>query len=149
MTTYFSELLDTPDSVIGTLAHHLKNPIFGRVDFVAGIGLSGTMPLVPLRQLSGCRIVALRKLETSSHGSGTACSGSPPSRGERYLIVDDFTITGKTMSTIRKRLRKCECVGALLYCGESSEYKRGIPVIPLNCEVRRVERLLKKGYEIC
>jgi adenine/guanine phosphoribosyltransferase-like PRPP-binding protein len=148
---YFDELMYMPDATIETIAHHMKNPIFGRIDVVVGTGLSGTMGLVPLKQKTGCDILAIRKRETKCHGS-TLESSLPryPVKHYRYLILDDFISSGATVRRIWDELEKeehrWECVGIILYGGFDSHKTRipnlTIPIVVLSDEIRATHEMI-------
>jgi len=122
---YFGEILEHPEEVVEVLAHHLNDPAFGRVDAVVGTGLSGTLPLIPLRMRTGTPVAIVRKEDIKSHGSTIQASGDIPFMKDlRYVIIDDFVCTGRTLNRIAEQLG-CwgECVGVLLYQSDHGIYK--------------------------
>jgi len=142
---YFSSLFKCPRGSIAVMAHEAKNPKFGRVDFIVGIGLSGTLPLLELHKATGIPVLPLRKNTNDSHRGQTM----EPGRDDRYLIVDDFVSTGNTLSKVRAYLANCECAGVLLYQSErEGTHADGVPVTHCWLDALEVERLLKKGFEL-
>jgi adenine/guanine phosphoribosyltransferase-like PRPP-binding protein len=141
---YFEMLFTRTEAVVDTIDHWLKCPKLGQVDCVVGIGLSGTMPLVPVRQKSGVNVRALRKDGVESHGGASASSEYMTQA--RYVILDDFVESGRTLVGLRARMEKLypqwECVGVLLY-GQylSPNTFTDIPIIGLAEEVDELHKL--------
>ena len=147
---YFGVLMRCPDEVADTIAHYLQHPKLGKVDLVVGIGLSGTMALVPVMQRSGVPICAVRKKGVSSHTCGSLeMSGvgfwGDTSPQRRYVILDDFAASGETLKGLRKRLKelrpKWECVGVLLYAHRPNSEPAILGDIPEFCLQNEVEEL--------
>ncbi len=154
MWCYFSMLIQRPRATLATLAHYMNHPAFGRVDFITGVGLSGTMPLMGLREFTGLPVLALRKEGTNSHG----CITYRPKIGERYLIVDDFVSGGTTVNRIVRRdeVKLCRCAGVMLYQAswgyntprEHDACPEGLPVVPLCDEIESVGKMIEEGYDV-
>ena len=58
---YFSNSMRYPVITVNCITHALNNPIFGRVDFIVGTGISGTIVLLPVSIQSGIPCGAVRK----------------------------------------------------------------------------------------
>ena len=144
---YFKSLFHKTEEVVDTLAHWLKHPKLGQVDCVVGIGLSGTMALIPIRQKTGVNIRALRKKGTESHGGDSACSDY--TNKARYVIIDDFVASGRTLWGVRNKLKEIapqwECVGVLLYnqWGGSDTFT-DVPIYGLVQDVDELVELRKR-----
>ena len=104
MGNYFKVLFSNTDEVIGAIVHQLNHPKLKEVDMIVGIGLSGTMPLLFLKEKSGIDIFAFRKDNVASHGGHS--SGSRRTSKCVYVIIDDFVETGKTLIKLRSRINE-------------------------------------------
>ena len=123
MSSYFSKLQDKAGETIQAICDELRSEeTFGTGGLVVGMGMSGTLPLVPVHLAAGLAFRAIRKGDDSSHGS--ADPESPRVGTEaRYVIIDDLVDTGATVRTIIDKLPKhWECAGVLLY--QSNETSR-------------------------
>lgn len=156
---YFYLILDHPKATVAVIANALGNPVLGQVDCVVGIGLSGTMPLILVKEATGLSIMALRKEGASSHLGGEAhrpCVA--PNLAARYVILDDFRATGDTVRGIISQLKrtrpKWTCAGVMFYhqgrdVGPSANMG-GLPEteLCLKDEVEEVVNLLEEGEEL-
>ena len=152
---YFSIILNRPKETTATIAHNLRHPVLGQVDCVVGIGLSGTMPLVSVRQATGLPTMALRKPGVSSHGGSYICVPHLSSyKPIRYVILDDFTESGETIRGLIEEMRKMfpawKCAGAIFYDNTASRpFLEALPVrLDLSDEIREVIGLLAAGEEL-
>lgn len=148
MSCYFIKLFDQTTEIIDTVAHWLQHPRLGRVDCVVGIGLSGTMALIPLRQKTGIHVWAMRKNGVKSHGGVSASSTYTPRA--RYVILDDFISTGATLMSLRTRMESLapfwECVGVLLYgqgCNNMDVFT-DVPIFGLADEISELHKMRHK-----
>lgn len=148
---YFGSLFTMTDAVVDTIDHNLKHPKLGKVDLVVGIGLSGTMPLIPVKQKSGINVCAMRKPRTKSHGSNYAMMSWRDR--QRYVILDDFIESGETIKGLRVRLGQLHpgwvCAGVLLYHEHSHKdslfkIRQDIPVLTLADEIGELHELRKE-----
>jgi len=141
---YFGTLFSQTEEVVDTVVHHLQNPRLGQVDCVVGIGLSGTMPLVPVRQKSGINIRAIRKQGVESH-SGVSAASEYADSG-RYVILDDFVESGSTLTALRAKMAEVfprwECAGVILYSQYSTcDTFLDVPILGVAEEVQDLHKL--------
>jgi orotate phosphoribosyltransferase-like protein len=112
-------------------------------DAVAFRGVSGAALGPTVADRLGVNIIAIRKPGDGSHSSNTA----EGVRGVRYIVIDDFVSSGKTLKTVVDTLSDCTCVGIYCYCPEhgmtpnSVKSIFGFPV--LNYEPRKRTRQKK------
>jgi len=116
MSTYFERFIENPKSVIQWLATQLQSGVFGQVDFITGIGMSGSLPLIPVSMETGIKYVVCRKENESTHSCSNLFGNTKGYHGQdrRFVIIDDFMETGKTIKEVLSRFRS-QCAGLLLY----------------------------------
>ena len=157
--SYFDALLQEPEVVARTIAHQLGNPLFGHVDCVVGIGLSGSLVLLPIRMLTGLHVVAVRKEETTTHSrrpwESTYELEHPnnvsSTRVGRYVIVDDFASTGNTIRVVREVIgTQGTCAGIILYddCRSPLVWPMNVPIVGLFEECSEVVNLKQAGWSL-
>ena len=106
---------------------HRKNSF----DAIAFTGTSGAALAYPLSYLLGVPLICVRKSIRDNH-FGSKLEGYVTAK--KYIIVDDFVQSGKTINGINKSIKlenkKANCVGIYLY---DQPYKinsfKDIPVI--------------------
>ena len=140
---YFNEVLK-PNNLRGTverIKRELKKSTW-KFDVIACQGLSGMSVALPLGFALNVPVVLVRKTTEGSHAYGLleGVGGL-----WKYIIIDDFPETGKTIDRIidtidcngndrkyNKRNRKCKCVGAIFYNKiylNAEDYKWKFPCI--------------------
>lgn len=114
----FIKTFDSALKVAKQLAH--SHPF----DAIAFTGTSGAAYAYPLSYHLQIPLLCIRKSETNNH-YGQLLEGAVEAK--RYLIVDDWVATGKTInrivSTIRSSNYSAEFAAALLYDMEDSKFK--------------------------
>lgn len=114
---YFDEVLHKPEEAVELLAETATK--FGEFDFIAGTGLSGWLLLVPLSIRLEKPIAAVRKAEGNGHSYRHEMPETIRTRRRlRYVIVDDFISTGRTVDRIKEELDALgehQCVGVACY----------------------------------
>jgi adenine/guanine phosphoribosyltransferase-like PRPP-binding protein len=128
----YMETAFDPASLVERAEANLKGAEI-EFDCFVGIGLSGYLALPILSLHFNVPYLALRKEEDGSHSHQIA----EGKLGRKYVLVDDFVQTGKTISNAIARLRDlssrttfdAECVGVFLYesgfNGEMYNYHEG------------------------
>jgi len=99
-------------------------------DSMVGVGLSGHLVLPVLARHFDVPFFAVRKREASSHMGGSPGEGYI---GKRWLLVDDFTCTGKTIRTAKQAIEtvtgkhnfKTEYVGMYAYSDTEFHFPNG------------------------
>lgn len=152
---YFSNVLQYPQATVDSICHALNDPKLGRVDFIAGTGISGTLALMPVSMQSGIPCGAVRKVLDTEKGSIDGGSHSctmvetflPVGYGiRRYVIIDDNIESGETIRRIKQAMISecgdCECVGIILY----QDYRPigmhlGVPVTSLWGDIIELDAL--------
>lgn len=87
---------------------------------IAFSGTSGAALAYPLSVALKIPVICVRKPNERSHGQDVE---GPVMQLGRYLIVDDFVSTGKTVRHVAKRLRGATLVGVAVYvCKDSMRY---------------------------
>lgn len=162
---YFSNVFRFPSETIDAIVHALKNPKFNRVDLIVGIGMSGTLPLIPVSLKSNIPCGVIRKPNSSCHSS--ACIEIPLTGSDyinQYVIIDDFISSGNTIdqiiSIMTRQYPHSECVGIILYQSNDemvehrkinhnwNEKLRSIPVIGLEDDIYEMNKLkVRKFYD--
>ena len=107
---YFGIIFKDLSSVVDVVAHQFNDPILERVNLLVGIGLSGTMPLLSIRERTGIEVIALHKPKSMSHAQvlwevnslGWDVNNPPESYDHRYVILDDFVGQGNTVRAIQE-----------------------------------------------
>jgi hypothetical protein len=97
---YFDRAFGDPDVLIKAFDIAVE---FSKVEFdsMAAIGLSGHMVLPLLARHAGVPFLALRKPDVKSHDTWGIGKHGRGTIGKKYLIVDDFVSTGRTVNNIR------------------------------------------------
>jgi len=80
-------------------------------DYIACRGMSGIVIAVPLAMRLNKGIIIVRKDVKGSHGSKIEASPAIKNNIVRYIIVDDFIDTGKTIKTIKKEVEDVDWIG--------------------------------------
>lgn len=144
---YFDNATRKTQITVDTICHELKNPKLGQVDLIVGIGFSGTLLLAAIHIQSGIPFGAIRKDKNGSHSSKTVETSEidNPQDAKRYVIIDDFTQSGKTIANIKVSMSGHECVGVILY--QEARYNQGatldnFPNIPLSCLACDIEEVV-------
>lgn len=109
-----------PSRLFKTYARTLNAAIvlkrYLKYDTIAFSGLSGASIAFPLSVAMGIPLVCIRKRTDMTH-SNRLVEGQVDVR--KYLIVDDFVDTGKTVKNIRQEIeqqcKNAQCVGILLF----------------------------------
>lgn len=158
MCNYFDNVFVSPQATIDVICHELKNPKFGRIDFIVGSGLSGNLLLVPISIKSGIPFAVVRKeADFNKPSSDGGChSGSlvetqfqvkSPPHSSRFVIIDDFTSAGSTVIRIDLAIKdylkqQTECAGLIFYqteCPYIPEKLVGIPASGLKQQVKEMK----------
>ena len=147
---YFDNATRRTKITVDNICHELKNPKLGEVDLVVGTGFSGILLLSAIHLQSGLSFGAIRKGTGKTHSGQTVETGGMrylPREVQRYVIIDDFTASGKTLSNIQVAMAGHECVGIILY--QETKFNRGdtlkdYPNIPLICLANDIEEI-----EVC
>lgn len=115
-------------------------------------GLSGTMILLPVRMLINISVVVVRKPKAQIANHGELIESIIPYieiSCKKYVIIDDFTETGETISRIIRTVPESwECVGIILYRGrEYHTYDKdlSIPIAQLRSEYDEMIELLSES----
>jgi len=145
---YFDNATNRTKVTVDSICHELKNPQLGEVDLVVGIGFSGTLLLSAIHLQSGLPFGAIRKNTRGTHSGQTVETGGMkylPREVQRYVIIDDFTESGETLSNIMVQMSGHECVGIILY--QDGKYGRkdrlsDYPNIPLLCLAMDIEEIV-------
>jgi adenine/guanine phosphoribosyltransferase-like PRPP-binding protein len=74
-------------------------------EYIVMTGLSGMLVGAPVAMILGKQMVVVRKTRDSKH-SATTVENIPTSGTMKYVILDDFICSGKTLETIQKKLKK-------------------------------------------
>jgi len=155
---YFNKVFTHKKATVDVLSHQLKNPVFGRVDTIVGMGMSGVTPLMAVSLASGVPFAIVRKSwdagrhysEEGSHSDKEIENGFSGFYIGRYVIIDDFVDSGKTIVEIIEALSSaCEkniCVGVLLYqsngfCANLNDDYPELPFVGCGHEISDVQRL--------
>jgi len=154
---YFDNATQKTQITVDAICHELKNPKLGKVDLVVGIGFSGTLLLSAIHLQSGLPFGAIRKDKSGTHSSRTVETGGTRylQNGQRYVIVDDFTDSGMTISSIIATMSSHECVGIIFY--QDTKFHRGdtlndhpnIPLICLACDIEEIVMSERTEKETC
>lgn len=113
---YLKEVWHHPREVVETLAHQLKRPELHDVELLVGMGISGTVLLPWLSDMTGIPFAIVRKKTSrSSCHSGIGVEGYPDGSPGKYVVIDDLTSTGATVHKILDEMWRWECAGVLLY----------------------------------
>lgn len=144
---YFDNATNRTQVTVDSICHELKNPQLGKVDLVVGTGFSGTLLLAAIYIQSGIPFGAIRKDKNSTHSHKTVETGGMEHlKGhERYVIIDDFTSSGATLSGIMVKMSGHECAGIILYqeakCGRKDRLSDYLNT-PLICLAHDIEELV-------
>lgn len=144
---YFSNALAYPSATVDAICHALNDSKFNRVDFVVGMGISGTLVLLPVSIQSKIPFGVIRKtidLSTPSYKGGShsprEVETSTPSSHQisRYVTIDDLIETGDTIRQILRimtnKYTHSKCVGIILYQNQKRhETETHWDGIPLTC----------------
>jgi len=143
---YFDNATSRTKLTVDAICHSLKDPKLGRVDLVVGIGFSGTLLLGAIHIQSGIPFGAIRKDKNSTHsGRSVETGGIHDLRNvQRYVIIDDFTESGETLSNIMVEMSGHECAGIILY--QEAKFNRSdtlgehpnTPLICLACDIEEI-----------
>lgn len=103
----------------------------GKIDSIAFTGTSGAAIAYPLSYKLKLPLICVRKTGEKSHYTG---STEGDAEAKKYLIVDDFIQSGKTINNIIKKIKRdqpnAKAVGIFLYTSYSSERAwEGIPIM--------------------
>ena len=144
---YFDNATRRTQVTVDNICHELNNPKLGEVDLVVGIGFSGILLLAAIHIQSGIPFGAIRKDKNSTHsGRSVEIGGIRYLKGhERYVIIDDLTESGETLSNIMVEMSGHECAGIILY--QESKFRHGdtlnnYPNIPLICLANDIEEIV-------
>lgn len=155
---YFDNATSRTQLTVDAICHELKNPKFGEVDLVVGIGFSGTLLLAAIHIQSGIPFGAIRKDKNCDHSCRSVETGGIPGlyNTKRYIIIDDFTETGETLSNIKVKMAGHECVGIILYQdwrlndGNTLSEHPNTPLICLACDIEEVVMINRnEKWETC
>lgn len=150
---YFSNGFNCTQESVDAICHTLNGPKFGRVDFIVGTGVSGTILLAPVSLLSGIRYGVIRKqLEVeSSPSDGGSHSLSKIElypynlQVNRYVVIDDMIESGQTMDRVilvmGRRFPHAECVGIILYQDYGRTHHLKHHVISLGNDIHSLVRM--------
>lgn len=114
---------------IAGLIDQYKNAL--DIQAIACSGNSGQSMAYPVSILTHIPVIYVRKEKEYSHGNSIE---GPCTNIEKYVIVDDFISTGKTMDFIINKIEEyskknvfdssvCKCVGIFLYQANSETIK--------------------------
>jgi len=129
MSSYFDNAFRKTDETIDFLCKKLTDGSFGKIDFITGIGMSGTLLLLSVSRQIKIPFVALRKEGESSHSKSDVFSFDPLVRN-KYVIIDDFIETGNTINGILEKMRYMQCMGILLYQSSESLHQKAVELFP-------------------
>ena len=154
---YFDNATSRTQLTVEAICHELKNPKLGEVDLVVGTGFSGILLLAAIHIQSGIPFGAIRKDKNSTHSSRSIETGGiyDLHDAKRYVIIDDFTETGKTLYNIMVEMSGHECAGIILYqgskCNRNDTLKDhpSTPLICLACEIEEVVMMNRAEKETC
>jgi adenine/guanine phosphoribosyltransferase-like PRPP-binding protein len=153
---YLGELWVRPREAVEVMSHELGRPELQGVELLVGTGISGTVLLPWLSDLTGIPFAIVRKDGASNH-SNSPIEGVPFARNGQYVIVDDFVSEGDTVDRVvrvmKRRLPGWECVGVLLYAREQANRPQActfgaideLPVYGLLSDVRGLWELRGSG----
>lgn len=156
---YFDNATSRTKLTVDAICYELKNPKLGEVELIVGVGFSGTLLLAAIHVQSGIPFGAIRKDRNNTHSGRTVETGGIIylKGHERYVIIDDFTESGKTLSSIMVEMSGHECVGIILYQCDRAFLERydndlnivmhdnrigtldNIPLITLGCDIKEIE----------
>ena len=131
-TSRFHELIDRTAEFINTLVRCRRKAI--KPQAIAVTGLSGIAAGGAISYLTGLPLCVVRKPRDNAH-SGYGVEGR---LANRYLILDDFVSTGKTLNRIAKQIKKVsssyhnitpECVGIVLWRDDASQWFTECPYL--------------------
>lgn len=112
---YFGEAFKDVDSLYANAERTLKG-LEIEFDSMAAIGLSGHMVLPILARYFNVPFFALRKPGTYTHDDYGIGQFGRGTIGKRWILVDDFICTGKTVRTAQERVN-----AAIDFCNERYE----------------------------
>jgi adenine/guanine phosphoribosyltransferase-like PRPP-binding protein len=106
-----------PKETIDRLSDELLSGNFGKVDYIAGTGMSGVLPLVGVHIKTHIPYVVIRKPNDNNHSQiqRFQCSGTPWTSITKFVIIDDLVDSGSTVQRIIETLNPAKCAGILLY----------------------------------
>lgn len=118
-TGYLEQLIDpnsrkdTIDKAVEYLRNIEKDYPF---DAIAFTGMSGALIGVPVADILGKGLIAVRRKDDKSNHSGRAVEGV---KASRYVIIDDLIATGATLFHVRDSIKwwhpEASLVGVYLY----------------------------------
>jgi orotate phosphoribosyltransferase len=95
-----------------------------KFDSIAYTGVSGSLCAIPISYIMKIPLICVRKSLKNSHSS----SYVEGYMGKRYIIIDDFISSGKTINRILNKvsdsIEDSKCVGILLYMREESYWSQ-------------------------
>lgn len=144
---YFSNAFAYPLATVDAICYALNDSKFNRVDFIVGMGVSGTLVLLPVSIQSKIPYGVIRKtidLGTPSYKGGShsprEIETSIPNNHQihRYVVIDDLIESGGTVRQILKVMTNnythSRCVGIILYQNyEKHTISTHWDGIPLTC----------------
>jgi len=117
-----------PGNLAGFVEHALDalTPHASEFDSIAVRGVSGVIVGAPVAVLLGKPLIIVRKDDELSHAHNNAHRVSNGRfAGRRYLILDDFTITGATIQEIEAQMTAhtpAQAAAWYLYGNDSAQY---------------------------
>lgn len=103
-----------------------------KFDAIAFCGLSGAAIAYPVSVLAGYHLITIRKERNNQH-HGHRVEGSESRNIRRYIILDDFIGTGKTVTTIVRAINRVgkgdapQCVAIVVYDDDQSRWSSTTP----------------------
>jgi adenine/guanine phosphoribosyltransferase-like PRPP-binding protein len=110
-------------------------------DAIAFTGTSGAALAFILSHWMNVPLICVRKTNDGSHYPGYMGLLEGFTGTKRYMIVDDFISSGRTIDKIRdeiaKKLPQAQCIGIVLYARSNDSDYRSLPVFGAKEVLRR------------
>jgi len=151
---YFDTVFEHPSELVDVISHELNNPIFGKIDFIVGTGLSGILPLLSVSIKTKIPFVVVRRRSdiASTIDNGGCHSGSYTEEGDRknfykqrYVIIDDCIDTGATIKYVMARLdrdKQASLAGIILYNQRHEMYALELQSVPVSIVWNQIKEVV-------
>jgi adenine/guanine phosphoribosyltransferase-like PRPP-binding protein len=140
LSSVFADYPNKLNLIIRQTVRELKKIEF---DVIVVRGVSGLLLGVTLSKRLKKGLVVVRKPNEGTH-STFICEGTMPTRGNKWIIVDDILVTGNTLRAIFRALAYCidGFVGVYLYNDDAKNWR---PVNTLRGRCYILYKELKKN----
>ncbi len=100
---YFSQAFE-PKRMKSLIRWFRNNVDLKKFDLIVGTGTSGSAVVPVLANALNKRFALVRRNKQSSHAAAQIAGNIEP--GDRWIFVDDFTETGKTLKRVKQAIQK-------------------------------------------